>query len=120
MNKIAFLCLLYTMLLIIPGPILGKALAKTKVGKEKRTAALLPLASYAGMTVSAPVFLALVATYGIYAVISYAIRSRGDSDSHSCANNRGWCRRRCQSHEMVDLYHTDICGSYYCCRPTNL
>ncbi|VDI02218.1 Hypothetical predicted protein [Mytilus galloprovincialis] len=117
MNKMAFLSLVYTILLIIPGPILGKTLTKTKVGKEKRqaAAALLPLASYAGMTVSAPVFLALEATYGIYAVIRYAIRSRGDSDSHTCANNRGWCRRRCQSHEIVDWYHSDICGSYKCC-----
>lgn len=77
MNKMAFLSLVYTMLLIIPGPILGKALTKKNVRKERQAEAaaraLLPLASYAGMTVSAPVFLTLVATYGIYAVISYAI-----------------------------------------------
>lgn len=77
MNKMAFLSLVYTMLLIIPGPILGKALTKKNVRKERQAEAaaraLLPLSSYAGMTVSAPVFLTLVATYGIYAVISYAI-----------------------------------------------
>ncbi|XP_063403169.1 big defensin-like isoform X1 [Mytilus trossulus] len=115
MDKITFMCLLYTMLLIIPGPILGLALAKTKAEDEKRQAqVLLPLASYAGLSVTGPLFLALVAAYGVYAVINYGIKS--DHDSHSCANNRGWCRAVCHSNEQVDNYHSDICGAYKCCR----
>lgn len=74
MDKMTFLCLLYTTLLIIPGPILGLALAKSKVEDEKRQAqVLLPLASYAGLSVTGPLFLALVAAYGVYAVVKYGI-----------------------------------------------
>ncbi|VDH99203.1 Hypothetical predicted protein [Mytilus galloprovincialis] len=116
MNRKAILCVLYTTLLIIPAPILGRIVAKKE--EEKRQAALLPIAAYAGMTVSLPVFLALVAAYGVWTVASYHIRSRSRSsshDSHNCANNRGWCRPKCFRGEYHHRYHSSTCGSYKCC-----
>ncbi|VDI13409.1 Hypothetical predicted protein, partial [Mytilus galloprovincialis] len=65
MDQKKILCLLYTILLILPAQILGESVAESK--REKRQAALLPLASYAGLTVAAPLFLTLIAAYGIYA-----------------------------------------------------
>lgn len=72
MNRKAILCVLYATLLIIPAPILGRVVAKKK--EEKRYAAVYPIAAYAGMTVSLPVFLALVAAYGAWKVARYHIR----------------------------------------------
>mmetsp|Transcript_39674 Transcript_39674/g.64360 ORF Transcript_39674/g.64360 Transcript_39674/m.64360 type:complete len:123 (-) Transcript_39674:90-458(-) len=119
MERKSFLCLFFVVLLISPAPILAETLEEVK---ETRNKSLLPLASYAGMTVSAPLFAALVTAYGIYRVTRYAIsransrtRTR-NSDSHSCANNRGWCRAACFSHEYIDYWHSDVCGSYKCCR----
>lgn len=43
--------------------------------KQRQPQALLPLTAYAGMTVSAPVFGALMAAYVIYAVMIYAIKN---------------------------------------------
>nr|AFC37168.1 big defensin [Mytilus galloprovincialis] len=117
MNRKAILCVLYATLLIIPAPILGRVVAKKK--EEKRYAAVYPIAAYAGMTVSLPVFLALVAAYGAWTVARYHIRSRSRSsshNSHNCANNRGWCRPNCFRREYHDWYHSDTCGSYKCCR----
>uniref|UniRef100_A0A9X9ZA81 Cg-BigDef5 n=1 Tax=Magallana gigas TaxID=29159 RepID=A0A9X9ZA81_MAGGI len=83
--------------------------------------ALLPIWTYTQLTVSAPLFAALVAAYGIYAVTRYGIKkARTRNDSHQCANNRGWCRKSCFGHEYIDWYYTDVCGSFYCCRPRNL
>nr|QXT26516.1 big defensin 1 [Mytilus coruscus]CCC15008.1 big defensin BD2 [Mytilus galloprovincialis] len=113
MDQKKILCLLYTTLLILPAQILGESVAESK--REKRQAALLPLASYAGLTVAAPLFLSLIAAYGIYAVIQYKIRS--DTDNHSCAGNRGWCRSSCRSYEYKDNRNSLQCGSYNCCRP---
>nr|QXT26517.1 big defensin 2 [Mytilus coruscus] len=100
-------------MLILPVPVLGEVVAESK--KEKRQAAILPLASYAGLTVSVPVFLASVAAYGIYSVINN--RTRATTDNHSCAGNRGWCRSSCFSHEREDVFHSAVCGDYKCCRP---
>ncbi|XP_076079036.1 big defensin-like [Mytilus galloprovincialis] len=113
MDQKPFLCLLYMTLLILPAQILGESVAEAK--REKRQAALLPLASYAGLTVSAPLFLALIAAYGIYAVIHFKIHS--DTDNHSCFGNGGWCRRTCESYEYIDFGNSLQCGSYYCCHP---
>ncbi|XP_052086086.1 big defensin-like [Mytilus californianus] len=112
MNRKAILCFLYTTLLIIPAPILGRVVAEKK--EEKRNVGVLPIAAYAGTTVALPVFLALVAAYGVWAVVRYNIRSR--NESHSCANNRGWCRPYCFRKEYIDWYHSDICGSNKFCR----
>lgn len=79
MERKSFLCLFFVVLLISPAPILAETLEEEKETRNKRQAqVLLPLASYAGMTVSAPLFAALVTAYGIYAVTRYAI-SRGTS-----------------------------------------
>ena len=79
MERKSFLCLFFLVLLISPAPILAETLEEVKETRNKRQAqVLLPLASYAGMTVSAPLFAALVTAYGIYAVTRYAIR-RGTS-----------------------------------------
>ena len=78
MEKKYFLCVFFVVLLVSPAPILTEALEKERETENKRQAqALLPLAYYAGMTVSAPLFFALVAAYGIYAVTSYAIKRAG-------------------------------------------
>nr|CCC15009.1 big defensin BD3a [Mytilus galloprovincialis] len=116
MNRKAILCVLYATLLIIPAPILGRVVAKKK--EEKRYAAVYPIAAYAGMTVSLPVFLALVAAYGAWKVARYHIRSRNRSsshNSHNCANNRGWCRPNCGRGEYHNWYHSSTCGFYKCC-----
>nr|CCC15012.1 big defensin BD4 [Mytilus galloprovincialis] len=115
MEKMTFLCLLYTTLLIIPGPILGFALAKTKVGEDKRQVQnLMPLGSYRGMSVSSTEFLALVAAYGVDAILKYGIESY--HDHHFCANGRGFCRARCFANESMSLYFSSLCGAYKCCR----
>lgn len=75
MERKSFLCLFFVVLLISPASILAETLEEVKETRNKRQAQiLLPLASYAGMTVSAPLFAALVAAYGIFAVTRYAIR----------------------------------------------
>lgn len=120
MDRKSCFCIFFIVLLISPGLILAKTMKDLRESKNKRQAqALLPLSYYTGITVSAPVFAALVAAYGIYAVTKYAIKKATTrNDSHSCANNRGWCRRSCFNHEYIDWYHTDdVCGSFYCCRP---
>lgn len=78
MEKKYFLCVFFVVLLVSPAPILAEAMEKERETENKRQAqALLPLAYYAGMIVSAPLFFALVAAYGIYAVTSYAIKRAG-------------------------------------------
>lgn len=75
MDRKSCSCIFFIVLLISPGLILAKTMKDLRESKNKRQAqALLPLASYAGMTVSAPLFVALVAAYGIYAVTRYAIK----------------------------------------------
>ena len=77
-GKKYFLCVFFVVLLVSPAPILTEALEKERETENKRQAqALLPLAYYARMTVSAPLFFALVAAYGIHAVTSYAIKRAG-------------------------------------------
>lgn len=122
MERKSFLSVFFIVLLVSPASILAKTIKEEGETRNKRQAQiLLPIASYAGLTVTAPVFAALVAAYGIYAVTRYAIRKRRIvmySDSHSCANNRGWCRESCFSHEYTDWANTfGVCGSYFCCRP---
>lgn len=125
MKRRSIMCGFFIVLLVSPAPILTETFEDMKETRSKRQAqALLPLASYAGLTVAAPLFAALVTAYGIYAVTKYAIkkaksntRTKNNSDSHSCANNRGWCRKTCFSHEHVDWPNNGVCGSYYCCRP---
>ncbi|XP_062576901.1 big defensin-like [Saccostrea cucullata] len=51
-----------------------------------------------------------------YVALRRAQTSYGDS--HSCANNWGWCRRRCFRIERVNWYYSGVCGSYYCCIST--
>nr|AEE92771.1 big defensin 1 [Crassostrea gigas] len=126
MERKSFLSAIFIVLLVSPASIMAKTLEEVNETRNKRQAqALLPIASYAGLTVSAPVFAALVTVYGAYALYRYNIRRRensyqrirGDHDSHSCANNRGWCRPTCFSHEYTDWFNNDVCGSYRCCRP---
>nr|WGF13402.1 big defensin 4 [Crassostrea gigas] len=119
MKRKSILSIFFVILLFSPAPILAETLEDMNETRNKRQAqVLLPLASYLGMTVAAPVFAALVTTYGIYAVTKYAIKkAKSNSDSHSCANNRGWCRKTCFSHEYIDWTNNAVCGSYNCCRP---
>lgn len=75
MDRKSCFCIFFIVLLISPGLILAKTMKDLRESKNKRQAqALLPLWYYTGMTVSAPVFAALVAAYGIYAVTKYAIK----------------------------------------------
>lgn len=119
MKRKSILSVFFVILLVSPAPILAETLEDMNETRNKRQAqVLLPLASYAGMTVAAPLFAALVTAYGIYAVTKYAIKkAKSNSDSHSCANNRGWCRKTCFSHEQIDWANNAVCGSFNCCRP---
>lgn len=75
METKSILCVFFIVLLVSPAPILTETLEDMNETRNKRQAqVLLPLASYAGMTVAAPVFAALVTAYGIYAVTKYAIK----------------------------------------------
>lgn len=75
MKRKSILCVIFIVLLVSPAPILTETLEDMNETRSKRQAqVLLPLASYAGMTVAGPVFAALVAAYGIYAVTKYAIK----------------------------------------------
>lgn len=75
MDRKSCFCIFFIVLLISPGLILAKTMKDLRESKNKRQAqALLPLSYYTGITVSAPVFAALVAAYGIYAVTKYAIK----------------------------------------------
>lgn len=75
MDRKSYFCIFFIVLLISPGLILAKTMKDLRESKNKRQAqALLPLSYYTGITVSAPVFAALVAAYGIYAVTKYAIK----------------------------------------------
>lgn len=75
METKSILCVFFIVLLVSPTPILTETLEDMNETRNKRQAqVLLPLASYAGMTVAAPVFAALVTAYGIYAVTTYAIK----------------------------------------------
>nr|XP_022313366.1 big defensin-like [Crassostrea virginica] len=117
MEKKYVLCVFFVVFLVSPAPILAEALEKERETENKRQAqALFPLRYYAGMTVPTSLFFALVAAYGIHAVTRYYI-SRAGKDSRSCDNNRGWCRAKCLPHEYYNNYHSDICGSYCCCKP---
>lgn len=80
MKRKSFFCFFFIVLLISPAPILAETLKDTR--KKRQAEALLPLASYAGLTVGASVFLALVAAYGIYAVTKYAIKKGTYVQSH--------------------------------------
>ncbi|KAL3847111.1 hypothetical protein ACJMK2_018041 [Sinanodonta woodiana] len=71
---------------------------------------------YMAAVVSPQVYAALLAMYGLAILIQYGVK-KASSDSHSCANNRGWCRQYCFSHEYEDRYNSAVCGSYQCCRP---
>lgn len=75
MKRKSILSIFFVILLFSPAPILAETLEDMNETRSKRQAqVLLPLASYLGMTVAAPVFAALVTTYGIYAVTKYAIK----------------------------------------------
>ncbi|XP_045163379.2 big defensin-like [Mercenaria mercenaria] len=124
-------CVLYILLLTMTTPALcvqqqveEKLLAQQEPNhdsqvRERRSVAVGPLALYAGVAVSPWVWVALVAAYGLSMVLRYGVR-RTNSDSHSCANNRGWCRPSCFSHEYIDWLNSAVCGGYNCCRPGNL
>ncbi|XP_061168040.1 big defensin-like [Saccostrea echinata] len=130
MERNAFLCILYIMLLAAPGPVLANAQTEREQPRNKRQAqVLLPIASYAGMTVSAPLFLALVAAYGMTQVTRYAIQlarsrtrgqlsSSGDRRSHNCGGwfHDGWCRPQCRSYEYEDWRSSAVCGGWKCCK----
>lgn len=75
MKRKSILCVFFIVLLVSPAPILAETLEDMNETRSKRQAqVLLPLASYLGMTVAAPVFAAFVTAYGIYAVAKYAIK----------------------------------------------
>lgn len=75
MKRKSILSVFFVVLLVSPAPILAETLEDMNETRNKRQAqVLLPLASYAGMTVAAPLFAALVTAYGIYAVTKYAIK----------------------------------------------
>ncbi|XP_062605137.1 big defensin-like [Saccostrea cucullata] len=126
MEKKDFLCILYVILLVAPGPIFANARIKKQESRNKRQAqVLLPLASYAGMAVSGPLFLALVAFYGAAEVARYAIRGTRstavatyDYRNHNCGNwfKDGWCREECFSHEYNDPIAAEICDGWNCCK----
>nr|AEE92787.1 big defensin 2 [Crassostrea gigas] len=119
MERKSFLSAIFIVLLVSPASIMAKTFEEVNDTRNKRQAqALLPIASYAGLAVSPPVFAALVTAYGVYALYRYNIRRENSvHDSHSCANNRGWCRPTCYSYEYTDWFNNDVCGSYRCCRP---
>lgn len=109
MKRKSFFCFFFIVLLISPAPILAETLEEMKDTRKKRQAeALLPLASYAGMTVGASVFLALVAAYGIYAVTKYAIKKGTYVQSHfgACTRILPFVIHVCyeQSYERVTLF----------------
>ncbi|XP_061186476.1 big defensin-like [Saccostrea echinata] len=126
MERKAFLCILYVILLVAPGSIFANARIKKEQSRNKRQAqALLPLASFAGMSVNAPLFLALVAIYGIAEVARHTVGRLTTRDdlildkrNHNCGNwfNDGWCREECQSHEYNDPIAAAICGGWNCCK----
>ncbi|XP_035674774.1 big defensin-like [Branchiostoma floridae] len=108
---------LFLLALLVPYTVLG-AIPKSappKKHREKRFA--IPLV-YWGATVSPTVWAWLVGLAGAATVATAGI-IRASSDSHSCANNRGWCRSSCFSHEYIDYYNSAVCGRYRCCRPNN-
>ncbi|KAL3847898.1 hypothetical protein ACJMK2_018789 [Sinanodonta woodiana] len=82
--------------------------------RHKRQLAL--PAVYVGAIVSPYVYVGLLAIYGAALLLSNKVQ-KASSDNHSCANNRGWCRKSCDKHEYVDWVHTPVCGDYFCCRP---
>lgn len=106
MKRKSFFCFFFIVLLISPAPILAETLKDTR--KKRQAEALLPLASYAGMTVGASVFLALVAAYGIYAVTKYAIKKGTYVQSHcgACTRILRFVIHVCyeQSYERVTLF----------------
>nr|WGF13404.1 big defensin 6 [Crassostrea gigas] len=122
MARKLFQCIFFLVLLTSPGLILANTMKDFKETENKRQVqALLPVAAYAGLAVPVPLFAGLVAAYGLVTVTTYAIKevqSHAQHDSHSCANNRGWCRETCFSREYIDGYHSDVCGSFKCCRPS--
>ncbi|XP_052273555.1 big defensin-like isoform X2 [Dreissena polymorpha] len=118
MNTQGFYCVFYILLLTMTVPSLcAHEALEDAPDREKRDMgfAVAPIAVYAGAAVSPWVWAALVAAYGLAALHKYHV-SRTSSDNHSCANNRGWCRKKCWDHERIDRYHSDVCGKYYCCR----
>lgn len=108
MKMKSFFCFFFIVLLISPAPILAETLEEVKDNRKKRQAgAILPLESYAGMTVGASVFLALVEAYGIYAVTRYAIKKGTYVQSHcgTCTRILSFAIHVCyeQSAERVTL-----------------
>nr|Q86QN6.1 RecName: Full=Big defensin; AltName: Full=Defensin; Flags: Precursor [Branchiostoma belcheri]AAO18674.1 defensin [Branchiostoma belcheri tsingtauense] len=115
MEKKTAYCLLF-LVLLVPYTALGAVLKRAPAKKEKRAVPLAVPLVYWGASVSPAVWNWLLVTFGAAAVAAAAV-TVSDNDSHSCANNRGWCRSRCFSHEYIDSWHSDVCGSYDCCRP---
>ncbi|XP_065921930.1 big defensin-like [Magallana gigas] len=114
----AFWCVFFIVLLVSPASISAKTFIEVKRARNiPQAQVLLPIASYAGLTVSAPLFAALVAFYAITRCAIRNTRMMSDHDSHSRANNRGWCGEACFSDEYIDLANTGVCVSYRCCRP---
>ncbi|XP_053390496.1 big defensin-like [Mercenaria mercenaria] len=116
MKRTAIYCIVYITLLTVTTPaicLLTESADEQHENQKRYAVAALPL--YAGVAVSPWVWAALIAAYGVAALYEYSV-SRTSSDSHSCANNRGWCRDPCQSHEYIDHYNTPVCGNLTCCR----
>nr|WGT93825.1 big defensin [Meretrix meretrix] len=120
METVKCYCIFYIFLLTMTGPALCLKLEteENSYGGQKRQLAVAPIAVYAGAAVSPWLWVALIAAYGAAALTQYHV-TKTSSDSHSCANNRGWCRSTCFSHEYIDWAHTAVCGNYHCCRPGN-
>ncbi|XP_078667665.1 big defensin-like isoform X1 [Branchiostoma floridae x Branchiostoma belcheri] len=118
MEKKTAYCLMF-LVLLVPYTALGAVLSRARPEKREKRAAFVVPAIYWGATVSPAVWNWLLVTFGAAAVAAAAVsvERTSDRDSHSCANNRGWCRRTCFSHEYIDSWHSDVCGSYNCCRP---
>ena len=82
--------------------------------RDKRAAVLVIPAYLIGKAVVQTVFWGLVAMYGLYKVRQAGITIKAN-DSHTCYQNRGWCRPRCFRHEREISWENGVCGFNRCC-----
>ncbi|XP_078659533.1 big defensin-like [Branchiostoma floridae x Branchiostoma belcheri] len=118
MEKKTAYCMLF-LVLLVPYTTLG-AVRERAPQKPKKEPRVVP-AIFIGAAVSPLVYQALVFTFGAAAVAAagVAISNALSGISASCANNRGWCRPSCFSHEEVSWWNTPVCLGNFCCVPTN-